>query len=164
MLTLAGWTVLRFTWTQVTTRPKWVARAVAKRLAECRLTSPRAREAPRWPATAARADTSGMAVSAAAVVPAQTPGARLRRIGADALYLLLGFCMAIVALTVSVTGITLSLTLGLLIVGFPVVLLTFACVRWLAGIERHRAALVLGAPIAADVPAAARRRPARRRA
>ena len=91
-----------------------------------------------------------MAVPAAAVAPAQTPGARLRRIGADALYLLLGFCMAIVALTVSVTGITLSLTLGLLIVGFPVVLLTFACVRWLAGLERHRAALVLGAPIQAD--------------
>ena len=35
MLTLAGWTVMRFTWTQVTTRPDWVARAVAKRLAEC---------------------------------------------------------------------------------------------------------------------------------
>ena len=35
MLTLAGWHVLRFTWTQVTTRPDWVARAVAKRLAEC---------------------------------------------------------------------------------------------------------------------------------
>ena len=91
-----------------------------------------------------------MAVPAAAAAPAQTAGARLRRIGADALYLLLGFCMAIVALTVSVTGITLSLTLGLLIVGFPVALLTFACVRWLAGLERHRAALVLGAPIAAD--------------
>ena len=35
MLTLAGWHVMRFTWTQVTTRPDWVARAVAKQLAEC---------------------------------------------------------------------------------------------------------------------------------
>jgi signal transduction histidine kinase len=91
-----------------------------------------------------------MAVSAAASVPAQTPAARLRRLGNDALYLLLGFCMGIVALTVSATGIALSLSLGLLIVGFPVVLLTLACCRALAGVERRRAALVLGAPIAAD--------------
>ena len=107
-----------------------------------------------------------MAVSAAASVPAQTPAARIRQIGADALYLLLGFCMAIVAFTVSVTGITLSLTLGLLIVGFPVILLTFACCRALAGVERRRAALVYGAPIAAAYrpPAEDRRLAARLKA
>ena len=33
MLALAGWQVLRFTWSQLTARPQWVARAVAKRLA-----------------------------------------------------------------------------------------------------------------------------------
>jgi very-short-patch-repair endonuclease len=33
ILVLAGWQVLRFTWTQLTRRPAWVARAVAKRLA-----------------------------------------------------------------------------------------------------------------------------------
>jgi very-short-patch-repair endonuclease/predicted transcriptional regulator of viral defense system len=32
-LTLAGWTVLRFTWTQITTRPVWVASAISRRLA-----------------------------------------------------------------------------------------------------------------------------------
>ena len=32
MLTLAGWNVMRFTWTQVTTRPDWVAAAVDARL------------------------------------------------------------------------------------------------------------------------------------
>jgi very-short-patch-repair endonuclease len=32
ILTVAGWTVLRFTWTQVTRRPKWVAAATAERL------------------------------------------------------------------------------------------------------------------------------------
>jgi very-short-patch-repair endonuclease len=32
MLALAGWQVLRFTWTQITQRRKWVARAVAHRL------------------------------------------------------------------------------------------------------------------------------------
>jgi signal transduction histidine kinase len=100
-----------------------------------------------------------MAVPVAVSAPAQTPVARLRQIAGDALYLLLGFCMAIVAATVSLTGIALSLSLGLLIVGFPVVLLTFACCRALAGVERRRAALVLGAPIAADYrPAPADRR------
>jgi signal transduction histidine kinase len=91
-----------------------------------------------------------MAVSAAVTAPAQTPVARLRQIGGDALYLLLGLGTSVVAFTVCVTGITLSLTLGLLILGFPVVLLTFACCRWLAGVERRRAALVFGRPIAAD--------------
>jgi very-short-patch-repair endonuclease len=33
ILVLAGWQVLRFTWTQLTRRPAWVARAVSKRLA-----------------------------------------------------------------------------------------------------------------------------------
>jgi signal transduction histidine kinase len=89
-----------------------------------------------------------MAVSAAVSAPAQTPAARLRQIGADGLYLLLGLFTSIAAFVVCVTGITLSLTLGLLILGFPVVLLTFACCRWLADVERRRAALVLGAPIA----------------
>jgi very-short-patch-repair endonuclease len=33
LLALAGWQVLRFTWTQITRRAAWVARAVSKRLA-----------------------------------------------------------------------------------------------------------------------------------
>ena len=33
MLAVAGWQVLRFTWTQLTERPAWVAGAVSKRLA-----------------------------------------------------------------------------------------------------------------------------------
>jgi hypothetical protein len=32
ILALAGWQVLRFTWTQLTTRPAWVAAAVANRV------------------------------------------------------------------------------------------------------------------------------------
>jgi signal transduction histidine kinase len=91
-----------------------------------------------------------MAVTAAAPVPAQTAAARLRVIGGDALYLLTGFAMSIVAFFVTVTGITMSITLGMLIIGFPVILLTFFCCRWLAELERRRAALVLGAPIAAE--------------
>jgi signal transduction histidine kinase len=70
--------------------------------------------------------------------------------GADALYLLTGFAMSIVAFTVWVTGVTLSLTFGLLIIGFPVVLATFWTFRWLADLERHRAALVFGEPLISD--------------
>jgi hypothetical protein len=91
-----------------------------------------------------------MAVPAAASAPAQTPVARLRQIGADTLYLLTGLFTSVIAFVVAVTGITLSVTLGMLIVGFPVVLLTFAVCRWFAALERRRAALVLGAPIAAE--------------
>ena len=90
-----------------------------------------------------------MAASAALSSPAQSPAARLRQLGADALYLLLGLCTSIVAFTVWVTGVTLSLSLGLLIVGFPIVLATFWCIRLLADFERHRAALVFGTPLAA---------------
>jgi very-short-patch-repair endonuclease len=36
ILALAGWQVLRFTWTQLTARPAWVARAVSDRLRGCR--------------------------------------------------------------------------------------------------------------------------------
>jgi signal transduction histidine kinase len=90
-----------------------------------------------------------MAVSAAATSPAQTPVARLRQIAGDALYLLLGLASSIVAFTAWVTGVTLSLSLGLLIIGFPVVVATFACFRVLADLERKRAALVFGTPIVA---------------
>ena len=91
-----------------------------------------------------------MAATATASAPALTSSARLRRMGADALYLLTGLGMSIVAFTVWMTGITLSLTFGLLIVGFPVVLATFAAFRALADIERRRAALALGEPLVGD--------------
>jgi signal transduction histidine kinase len=99
-----------------------------------------------------------MAVTAAITVPAQTPATRLRRIGADALYLLLGLVSSIVAFGVWVAGVTVSLTLCLLIVGLPVVLATFAVFRWLADLERRRAALVGGRPLAGEYRLAADRR------
>jgi signal transduction histidine kinase len=107
-----------------------------------------------------------MAVPAAVSGPAQTPSVRLRRIGGEALYLLTGLVTSILAFVVCVTGITLSVTLGMLIIGFPVILLTFVCCGWLAAVERRRAALVLGAPIAANYrpPSADRRFAARLKA
>ena len=100
-----------------------------------------------------------MAATVAATAPAPAAPVGLARLGNDALYLLTGLFGSIVAFTVWLTGVTLSLTFGLLIIGFPVVLLTFATFRVLADVERRRAALVLGAPLVSDY----RRKPADRR-
>src|SRR4051812_27693155 len=91
-----------------------------------------------------------MAATAAVSAPAPRTSARARRIGNEALYLLTGTIAAGVAFTVWIAGVTLSLTLGLLIIGFPIVLLTFVTFRLLADLERRRAALVLGEPLMAD--------------
>jgi signal transduction histidine kinase len=99
-----------------------------------------------------------MAVTAAARRRAPRTAERARRIGTDALYLLLGFCSAIVAFTVWITGVTLSLSLGLLIIGFPIIVLTFAAFRLLADLERRRAALVFGEPLTAHYKPAPRGR------
>jgi signal transduction histidine kinase len=100
-----------------------------------------------------------MAATVAATAPARGAHARLTRLGNDALYLLTGLLGSTVAFSVWIAGVTLSLTLGLLIIGFPIVLLTFATFRVLADVERRRAALVLGAPLLSDY----RRTPADRR-
>jgi signal transduction histidine kinase len=100
-----------------------------------------------------------MAATAAATAPAPATPARLARIGNEALYVLTGLVGSTIAFGVWIAGVTLSLTLGLLIVGFPIVLLTFATFRALADVERRRAALVLGAPLVSDY----RRAPAGRR-
>jgi signal transduction histidine kinase len=104
-------------------------------------------------------DTEAMAATAAASPPAPRTATRLRRIGADALYVLLGLVASIVIFVVWVTGVTLSLSLLILIIGLPIVLVTTAAFRGLSDLERRRAALVFGHPIAADyrrVPRGAR--------
>jgi signal transduction histidine kinase len=100
-----------------------------------------------------------MAVTAAAPASAPMRASRLRRFGADAAYLALGLLSGTLAFGTWVAGVSVSLTLGLLIVGLPLVLATFAVFRGLADLERQRAALVLGAPIASVY----RPRPADRR-
>src|SRR5919201_1083884 len=91
----------------------------------------------------------------ATTTPTTTPlswgalGAGARRLGLDTLYLVLGLPMGILTFTVVVTGWSLSLGLAITLIGIPVALLTVALSRGLASVERHRAALVLGAPIRA---------------
>jgi signal transduction histidine kinase len=95
-----------------------------------------------------RQQTLSVAVSAAAPARPSVPAAaRLRRLGAEAAYLALGLVSGTLAFGVWTAGVTASVTCALLIVGLPVVIATFAVFRWLADLERKRAALVLGAPI-----------------
>src|SRR3954447_2936180 len=53
---------------------------------------------------------------------------------------------SIVALTVWVCALTLSLTLAVLIVGIPVVIGSAFVMRWTAELDRRNAALVFGRP------------------
>jgi signal transduction histidine kinase len=75
------------------------------------------------------------------------PGAMLRQLGLDSVYLLLALPMGILTFTVVVTGWSLALGLLITLVGVPVAMATIYASRWMAWIERRRAALVLGEPI-----------------
>ena len=89
--------------------------------------------------------------AAAAVAPGEPggrPAARLgRRLALDTLYLLLALPAGVVTFTVVVAGWSLGLGLLITLVGLPVILATIVVSRWMADVERRRAALVLGAPV-----------------
>jgi len=75
------------------------------------------------------------------------PGALLRQLGLDSVYLLLAMPMGILTFTVVVTGWSLALGLLITLIGIPVAMLTIYVSRWMAWVERRRAALVVGEPI-----------------
>jgi signal transduction histidine kinase len=58
-----------------------------------------------------------------------------------------GLVTSVVAFTLWVTGVSVTLGLAVLIVGLLVALIFFWMFRWFARLERRRAALVLGEPI-----------------
>lgn len=66
-------------------------------------------------------------------------------------YLLSGLPAGIVSFTVVVTGVATGVSLLITLVGIPVLVATAYVDRWLAWVERRRAALVLGRPIADPV-------------
>jgi hypothetical protein len=69
-------------------------------------------------------------------------------IAGDFAYLILGLPIGIVTFTVAVTGISLAAGLLITLIGIPVLLATLVACRGLAAVERARAALVLGRPVA----------------
>jgi signal transduction histidine kinase len=77
----------------------------------------------------------------------QRPGALLRQLGLDTVYLALALPMGILTFTVVVTGWSVSLGLAITLVGLPLAMATIYVSRWMAWLERRRAALVLGEPI-----------------
>jgi signal transduction histidine kinase len=72
------------------------------------------------------------------------PGTLLRQLGLDTVYLLLALPMGILTFTVVVTGWSLALGLAITLIGLPIAMVTIHTSRWMAWVERRRAALVLG--------------------
>jgi signal transduction histidine kinase len=75
------------------------------------------------------------------------PGALLRQLGLDTVYLVLALPMGILTFTFVVTGWSVGLGLLITFIGLPILMATVYASRWMAWIERRRAALVLGEPI-----------------
>ncbi|MDA0185358.1 sensor domain-containing protein [Solirubrobacter phytolaccae] len=69
------------------------------------------------------------------------------RTARDAAYLTSTLLTSIVAFVVWVAALTLSLTLGILVIGLPVVLGAVFVMRWTAELDRQNAALVFGRPV-----------------
>jgi signal transduction histidine kinase len=77
----------------------------------------------------------------------QQPGALLRQLALDTVYLVLALPMGILTFTFVVTGWSVGLGLLITFIGLPILMLVVYASRWLAWLERRRAALVLGQPI-----------------
>jgi signal transduction histidine kinase len=70
-----------------------------------------------------------------------------RHVPGDAAYLLLGLPIGVAFFTIEVTLVSTGLGLLVTLIGFPILLLTVVLNRAMAGVERHRAALVLGSVV-----------------
>jgi hypothetical protein len=70
-------------------------------------------------------------------------------IAGDFAYLVLGLPLGIASFTVVVTGLSLAAGLLITLVGIPVLMATLLAARGFAVVERARARLVLGEPVAA---------------
>jgi hypothetical protein len=71
---------------------------------------------------------------------------RLRQLGVDSVYVLLGFPLGILTFVLMVTGISLGLGLIVVTVGIAVFAATLYVARWFAELERARIAAVLNEP------------------
>ena len=77
---------------------------------------------------------------------AERPG-WVSRLSRDSLYLLLGLPMGTLTFTLVVTGWSTALSTIITFIGIPLVFLTIFATRWLAWVERRRAAIVTGTRI-----------------
>jgi len=80
-----------------------------------------------------------------------TTGARsswMRRLGTESAFLLVGLPLAILSFTIVVTGLSLTASLLITLIGIPVLLGTLWLVRGVAAVERRRLGWVTRAPMA----------------
>ena len=71
----------------------------------------------------------------------------LARAARETVYLTAGLLTSIVAFTVLVTALTLSLSLAVFIVGLPIMLASPVAFRWTAELDRRNASFLLGRPV-----------------
>jgi Putative sensor len=83
-------------------------------------------------------------VAAPPAFDADGMNAILARTGREAAYLTAGLLTSIVAFTVWVTAVTLSLSLALFIVGLPIMMASAVVFRWVAELDRHNVSFFLG--------------------
>jgi signal transduction histidine kinase len=81
--------------------------------------------------------------------PPRQPLAVLKTVGRDLGYLLAAFVMSIVGFVVWVTGLSVTLSLLVLIIGFFVWIGTAYVLRWTTAVDRTLAGWVLGSPVRA---------------
>src|SRR4051794_29645535 len=74
-------------------------------------------------------------------------GRPIDRAGRDLIYLLSGLPLGILTFTVAITGLSLALGLAITLAGIPILLATLYAGRWMADLERRRAAWALEVPI-----------------
>jgi Putative sensor len=86
-------------------------------------------------------------LGAGAPRPGTWLGRTLRRAGLDLAYLTIGMLTAIVAFVVWVTGLSISISLAVFIVGLVAAIGTIYAFRWSADLDRRLARLALGEPI-----------------
>src|SRR4051794_7824889 len=70
-----------------------------------------------------------------------------RQLGRDALYMLVVLPFSIIAFTLWVTGVSVTLSLIVFVIGFPIFVAFAAVNRWWADVQRRWSRLVLGQPI-----------------
>jgi hypothetical protein len=83
-------------------------------------------------------------VTARAALDAWGMNAILVRSGREAAYLTAGLLTSILAFTVWITCVTLSLTLAVFIIGLPIMLASAYVFRWTAELDRRTVSLFLG--------------------
>ena len=74
---------------------------------------------------------------------------RARQAGRDLAYLTIGGLTAILGFCVWVTALSVTLSLVIFIIGLPIYLLSVVAFRWTAELDRRNAALLLGRPLRA---------------